>query len=196
MGTHIPVIKIVNALHKDRPLPMYAPVPTLKEHILFCMSSTVSIIAGVYLSYVIFMLNDVRFLALTGLVHSIVFGGMLWFTKFELYRALLYLILCALFPFWGIIFQISGLHLVSVLMSSTIWGLILGYILEDAAAFIVFLLIGCVHLITHIAAGYYFQNAVPPWFMPSESGYWLVTGSCAVLAVFGSDDERSAESLH
>ncbi len=156
---------------------MYVPKPAFKEHLVFCALAFSSMVAGTYLCYLMFTLRDPHLLWLSGLVHSLAFGGMLWFIRFGFYRSMMCICLCFLFSLMWVTFELSGSHLLSLLLCPVVWGTMLWRLLEDAIAFVAFVIIAVLNLGSHITIGIVMQTPPPTWFYSVEIGYWFFTST-------------------
>lgn len=123
--------------------------------------------------------DNERLFFIVGLSHAIVLAGTLWYTQTSAARAALYLIVCALFPWWGVVVGMLGMFTFSGITCSLAWGGLLAYIFKDPLALILMAAIGS------IPTAYLYltltpNGVVPDWFFPGEIAFWQATASPAV----------------
>lgn len=165
----------------ERPKSRFVSLPTQTECLIFLGLGLLSAIAGSAVAWVIYAFSDPRAFFLTGIAHAFVFSGLLWFVRLSRARSIVYLLLCVLFPFWGMFVGMCGMHVASALICSAVWGYVLWYFLDDRRALFVMLGVGVMPTLGIIVTGAMNSQVIPEWFWAAEIAYWKVSAAFALV---------------
>lgn len=155
---------------------MVLPNPTSSDRVILATSCVASALAGMYLMWWMHHYDESQLFLFVGLTHAITLAGALWYARISAIRAALCLIVCALFPWWGVFVGMLGMLTFSGITCSLAWGVILAYTFKAPLAPVLMTAIGSIptaYLLVTVAP----NGVVPEWFFPGEVAFWQATAS-------------------
>lgn len=179
--------KLLVFFEDTRPTALYVPPPTRNEIRVFFLLSIVSIVAAVLIAWDYHRFNSVDWIfpwsiAMLGIAHAFVFIGMLRFIRVQNRRMIEYAAACVLFPVWGFIVGLGGcLNILPIVLCSTVWGFVLGYLLESKLAVFLFFVLGLAPLIAWRYISASSLGGMPLWYFEGTIVMWHVPASFTIL---------------
>jgi len=162
----------------------YLAPPTHGEKFVLWSAAVVSGVAGCLLAWGMMSQGDTPWaFLLLGVAHAFVFGAALWFIGANKRSQAVMLLVCVLFPLWGIYLGMCGFFLFSAFLCSTVWGAFLWYLTGDRWAIYSMMIVGILPTVGIFVVGALNNRIIPEWYFPAQIAYWHVAAACAVAVL-------------